>query len=214
MAPGLSAPETWAPRSSGSELGNAMLVGPGRTPAPLGPGLTTLGRSADNDVVIDSLLVSRRHARVECSGRRCAVEDLGSANGLFVNGKRVSRTVLNAGDRLRLGDVELTYQPAGVNQARAWLEVGTTRYPLSLQSTSIGRSRDNNIRLADERASRHHARIELQQGIFVISDLDSANGTFVNGQRIQRHALRSGDEIGVGDTRLSFGQEMRQPSSV
>jgi pSer/pThr/pTyr-binding forkhead associated (FHA) protein len=48
----------------------------------------------------------------------------------------------------------------------------------------------------------------------VISDLDSANGTFVNGQRIQRHALRSGDEIGVGDTRLSFGQEMRQPSSV
>jgi pSer/pThr/pTyr-binding forkhead associated (FHA) protein/subtilisin family serine protease len=214
MASGLSASETWAPRSSGGELGNAMLVGAGRTPAPLGPGLTTLGRSADNDVVIDSLLVSRRHARVECSGRRCTVEDLGSANGLFVNGKRVSRTVLNPGDRLRLGDVELTYQPAGASQARAWLEVGTTRYPLSLQSTSIGRSRDNNIRLADERASRHHARIDLQQSIFVLADLDSANGTFVNGQRIQRHTLRNGDEIRIGDTRISFGQEMRQPSSV
>jgi pSer/pThr/pTyr-binding forkhead associated (FHA) protein len=166
--------------------------------------LTTIGRSSDNDVIIDSLLVSRRHARLDCTGGRCAVEDLGSANGLFVNGKRVSHAVLNPGDRLRLGDVDLTYQSAGASQARAWLEVGTTRYPLSLERTSIGRSRDNNIHLTDERASRHHARIDLQQGTFVISDLDSANGTFVNGQRIQRHALRSGDEIRIGDTHLNF----------
>jgi pSer/pThr/pTyr-binding forkhead associated (FHA) protein len=48
----------------------------------------------------------------------------------------------------------------------------------------------------------------------VLADLDSANGTFVNGQRIQRHTLRNGDEIRIGDTRISFGQEMRQPSSV
>ena len=164
-------------------------MGAGHPPAPLGPGLTTIGRSSDNDVVIDSLLVSRRHARLDCTGGRCAVEDLGSANGLFVNGKRVSHAVLNPGDRLRLGDVDLTYQPEGASQARAWLEVGATRYPLSLERTSIGRSRDNNIHLTDERASRQHARIDMQQGTFVISDMDSANGTFVNGQRIQRDAL-------------------------
>ena len=205
-APGLATPVSWTPRPSGAEVGDAVLVGAGHTPAPLGPGLTTIGRSSDNDVIIDSLLVSRRHARLDCAGGRCAVEDLGSANGLFVNGKRVSHAVLNPGDRLRLGDVELTYQSAGASQARAWLEVGTTRHPLLLERTSIGRSRDNKIHLADERASRHHARIDLQQGIFVITDLDSANGTFVNGQRIQRHALRSGDEIRIGDTRLSFHQ--------
>jgi pSer/pThr/pTyr-binding forkhead associated (FHA) protein len=166
--------------------------------------LTTIGRSSDNDVIIDSLLVSRRHARLDCSEGRCAVEDLGSANGLFVNGKRVSHAMLNPGDRLRLGDVELTYRPAEARQARAWLEVHTTRHPLLLERTSIGRSRDNNIHLADERTSRHHARIDLEQGIFVIIDLDSANGTFVNGQRIQRQVLRSGDEIRIGDTHLRF----------
>ena len=203
-APGLPTPVSWSPSSPGTELGNAVLVGAGHAPAPLGPGLTTIGRSSGNDITIDNLLVSRRHARLDCSGGRCAVEDLGSANGLFVNGKRVSHAVLNPGDRLRLGDVDLTYQPAGASQARAWLEVGTARYPLSLELTSIGRSRDNKIHLADERASRHHARIDMQQGTFVITDLDSANGTFVNGQRIQRHALRSGDEIRIGDTRLNF----------
>jgi pSer/pThr/pTyr-binding forkhead associated (FHA) protein len=132
------------------------------------------------------------------------VEDLGSANGLFVNGSRVTRAVLYPGDRLRIGDVDLTFQPAGAGQAPAWLEIGATRHPLLLERTSIGRSRDNTVYLADERVSRRHARIDLQQGTFVISDLDSANGTYVNGQRIQRHRLNSGDEIRIGDTRLRF----------
>jgi pSer/pThr/pTyr-binding forkhead associated (FHA) protein len=112
--------------------------------------------------------------------------------------------VLNPGDRLRIGDVDLTFQPAGASQAPAWLEIGGTRHPLLQDRTDIGRSRSNDIHLADERVSRHHARIELQQDVFVISDLDSANGTYVNGQRIERHWLQSGDEIRIGDTRLSF----------
>jgi pSer/pThr/pTyr-binding forkhead associated (FHA) protein len=203
-APGQVTPVSWTPPPSRAELGEAVLVGAGPTPAPLRPGVTTIGRSSANDIVIDSLLVSRRHARLECTGEQCAVEDLGSANGLFVNGKRVSHAVLNPGDRLRIGDVDLTFQPAGAGRAPAWLEVGATRHPLLQEQTSIGRSRDNTIHLADERVSRRHARINLEQGTFVIRDLDSANGTFVNGQRIQRHRLRSGDEIRIGDTRLRF----------
>jgi pSer/pThr/pTyr-binding forkhead associated (FHA) protein len=91
-----------------------------------------------------------------------------------------------------------------VAQAQAWLEIGASRTLLSLDRTNIGRSRDNDIRLSDDRASRRHARIDAQQGTFVISDLGSANGTFVNGQRIYRQALRNGDEICIGDTRLTF----------
>ncbi|MEJ2734447.1 MAG: FHA domain-containing protein, partial [Anaerolineae bacterium] len=154
--------------------------------------------------MIDSLLVSRSHARLECARGQCAVEDLGSANGVFVNGRRVSRAVLSPGDRLRLGDVELNYQAAGVSQAQAWLEMGAGRHPLSPEGTSIGRSRDSDIHVAAERASRRHARIELQQCVYVILDLDSANGTFVNGQRISRQALSNGDEILIGETRLRF----------
>ena len=77
-------------------------------------------------------------------------------------------------------------------------------HPLMQEHTTIGRSRDNMIHLADERVSRRHARIDLEQGSFVIFDLDSVNGTFVNGERIQRQRLRSGDEIRIGDTRLRF----------
>jgi pSer/pThr/pTyr-binding forkhead associated (FHA) protein len=166
--------------------------------------LISIGRSAQNDIVIDSLLVSRSHARLECARGQCAVEDLGSANGVFVNGRRVSRAVLSPGDQLRLGDVELMFQAAGAAQAQAWLEIGASRHPLSAEGTSIGRSRDNDVHVADERASRRHARIELRQGFFVILDLDSVNGTFVNGQRVMRQALSNGDEILIGETRLRF----------
>jgi pSer/pThr/pTyr-binding forkhead associated (FHA) protein/subtilisin family serine protease len=192
------------PHLSETVPGYGVLVGAGLAPTSVRPGLTSIGRSAENDVVIDSLLVSRSHARLECARGQCAVEDLGSANGLFVNGRRVSRAVLSPGDRLRLGDVELTYQAAGVAQARAWLEIGTGRYPLSSERTSIGRSRDNDIHLADERASRRHALIDLQQGVFVIFDLGSVNGTFVNGQRVQQQTLSDGDEICIGESRLRF----------
>jgi pSer/pThr/pTyr-binding forkhead associated (FHA) protein len=179
-------------------------VGMGLLPTMMKPGLTSIGRSADNDIVLDSLLVSRRHAQLQCVGGQCTVQDLGSANGLFVNGRRVSRAVLSPGDRLRFGDVDLTYQAAGAAQAQAWLEIDTNRHPLSSERTSIGRSRDNDIRLADDRVSRRHAQIDLQQGAFVISDLESANGTFVNGQRVQRQTLSNGDEIRIGDSRLFF----------
>ena len=201
-----SPPGTLPPHLSETVPGYGVLVGAGLAPTVVRPGLTSIGRSAQNDIVIDSSLASRRHARLECARGQCVVEDLGSANGVFVNGRRVSRAALSPGDRLRLGDVELTYQAAGAVQAQAWLEIGTSRHPLSLEHTSIGRSRDSNIHLADERASRRHARIDLQQGVFVILDLDSVNGTFVNGQRVTRQVLRNGDEIRIGESRLRFHQ--------
>ena len=68
----------------------------------------------------------------------------------------------------------------------------------------MGRSSDNDIHLSDSLVSRKHARIELQGGTYTIVDLDSANGTFVNGQRIRQHALRSGDEIRMGNSQLCF----------
>ncbi|MBN1658188.1 MAG: FHA domain-containing protein, partial [Anaerolineae bacterium] len=140
----------------------------------------------------------------------CVVEDLNSANGVFVNQRRVSSAVLAPGDQLRLGDVELAYQAAGAAPARAgaWIEVGGQRYPISPAGMTIGRSRDNDVVVPDTRASRDHARIDYQQGSFVISDLGSANGVFVNGRRVQQHVLHDGDEVTIGDTRLHFRSDM------
>jgi DNA-binding response OmpR family regulator len=63
----------------------------------------TIGRSEDNDVVIPDRWISRYHAQLRCEGSRCIVDDLGSKNGLFVNGRRVtSSTPLENDDRIQL----------------------------------------------------------------------------------------------------------------
>jgi hypothetical protein len=70
--------------------------------------------------------------------------------------------------------------------------------------TTLGRG-DVEISFEDSFASSRHARIELQAGVAVIEDLGSTNGTYVNGDKLEGpQALRSGDQIAIGDTVLEF----------
>ncbi len=62
----------------------------------------------------------------------------------------------------------------------------------------IGRQADNNLVLRDNRASRQHTRILWEDGQYVIEDLNSRHGTWVNGERIARHVLRNSDRIEFG----------------
>jgi hypothetical protein len=74
----------------------------------LGPGVTTIGRSAGCHITIDDPLVSREHARLRVEAGRVVLEDLGSRNGLSVNGKPVKTPIEVAdGDRIRVGQQEL-----------------------------------------------------------------------------------------------------------
>ena len=71
--------------------------------------------------------------------------------------------------------------------------------------TKLGRERDNDIVLLDAKVSRYHAQISLDAGQWVLSDLNSANGTLVNGIAIAGPvALNSGDLLRVGETELKF----------
>lgn len=70
--------------------------------------------------------------------------------------------------------------------------------------TTIGRGPDNDIILADRTVSARHACIHLTRGLATVQDLDSTNGTFVNGQRITTRPLDDGDVISIGLYRLSF----------
>jgi len=77
----------------------------------LGSGsIKTVGRAPRADFVVDAALVSRVHCRLTASDDRLEVVDLKSTNGTFVNGKRVQKAHLSAGDRLRVGRVELTVE--------------------------------------------------------------------------------------------------------
>ena len=66
----------------------------------------------------------------------------------------------------------------------------------------IGRAADTSIRLQDDGVSRHHARIVQRDGDLCIEDLESANGTLVNGNRVRSAILRDGDKIQVGSTTI------------
>ena len=67
-----------------------------------------LGRDPSCDLVLNDVKCSRRHAVVEAGPQGLAIRDTGSANGVFLNGKKVERSPLNEGDVVRLGDVMLT----------------------------------------------------------------------------------------------------------
>ncbi len=70
---------------------------------------------------------------------------------------------------------------------------------------SIGREADNTIQLNDDRVSRFHAKVQDDGGQVILTDLDSTNGTRVNGHPVQIRVLQSGDLVSIGRCVLVFG---------
>jgi pSer/pThr/pTyr-binding forkhead associated (FHA) protein len=80
---------------------------------PLAAGTFVIGRATDAAIQIDSVGVSRLHARILVSGREARIEDLGSKNGTFVDGRPVKDPrILNDGDEVRVGPIALTFRVA------------------------------------------------------------------------------------------------------
>lgn len=77
-------------------------------------------------------------------------------------------------------------------------------YPILKTYTVMGRDRDADIPLRDDMVSRRHAAIEFQNGDFLLKDLESTNGTSLNGKLIQQARLRNKDRFQIGDTTIQF----------
>jgi ABC-type multidrug transport system ATPase subunit/ABC-type multidrug transport system permease subunit len=77
-------------------------------------GVVTIGRAADNDLVLSSLAVSRRHARLEVSGGLARLIDTESANGTYVNGVAAGNEVLRIGDIVRIGPYKLVLRDGAI----------------------------------------------------------------------------------------------------
>ena len=85
----------------------------------------------------------------------------------------------------------------GVDKGRVYRDV-----PVPV---TIGREEGNVLRLNDERVSRYHAKVQAEDGDIILTDLDSTNGTRVNGAAVQIRRLRPGDQLSIGRTMLLFG---------
>lgn len=77
------------------------------------------------------------------------------------------------------------------------------RLTLTGGSVRIGRARDNDIVLTDERVSRYHGQLVARQGTLVFSDLGSTNGSFVGGAPVSEIVLGAGDVVQLGDSTLT-----------
>lgn len=77
-------------------------------------------------------------------------------------------------------------------------------HPILHEQLTIGRNIDNDIHIDDSTISNHHARIIVESNNSYVEDLNSTNGTYVNGQRIKRHALKNGDCVMIGQHQLLF----------
>jgi len=76
---------------------------------------------------------------------------------------------------------------------------------LEKAKTSIGRAEENDLVLADPRASRFHAEIDRATSGYIIRDLESTNGTMVRGRRVHERLLEDGDTLTIGETEMRFG---------
>jgi hypothetical protein len=95
------------------------------------------------------------------------------------------------------------------SRASAWLHISGRQVALNQPYLTIGRSVENDVILEEDDVSRKHAHIKLKGGHYVLTDLNSANGTRVNGQSIRECVLHDGDEIGLGGLSMTFKMRER-----
>lgn len=146
----------------------------------------------------------------------CAAEDalLASPDEAPLPESALSETVV-----ARLSSTEeylektITLQEKPILLVTAGASVGQV-FNLSLESvTSIGRAKANDIVLEDVAISSQHCRVRPENGSFVVHDLRSTNGTFLNARRVTRSPMTSGDVLKVGETSLQFRMDQKRDAA-
>ncbi len=182
-------------------------------------GALLVGRLIEADLQLDHPEISRYHCKLHWDGQEAQLEDLGSRRGTKVNGSLLPKGTLaklRGGDKIELGPVELQFAPtspptpslmANAPESSATVGQPTSRVlmggrevaaiPLAGKIT-FGRANECEIVLNDPGVSRQHVSIEPIPTGFLVTDLRSRGGSFVNGHRFERHELVIGDQIQVG----------------
>jgi ABC transport system ATP-binding/permease protein len=191
---------------------------------PLVGDVISIGRDAANDIVINDRIVSGRHLQIVRQGDQLTLihphpDRKTTLNGLLYQGRKIRgdeqfSKALTPGDLFRIGDengtlVTLTYSDGtGADQAAAGM---IEPIKLGAQELTIGRGPDNTITLAHPQVSAHHARLDRDGATYRITDLNSTNHVYVNGQIISSATLKTGDEIRIGPYRLLFENNLLKP---
>jgi hypothetical protein len=133
----------------------------------------------------------------------CALVD---ASGDEVTGDAKALGAVEAGHTMVLDREKLLREKPRAPKASLAVREGDHRRELTLgpEALAIGRDPQNDIVLDDRRVSRKHAEIRLRLGRYTLYDLQSTNGTYVNGRRVAEVVLSNGDRIGIGGVELQY----------
>ncbi|MDE2052342.1 MAG: AAA family ATPase [Gammaproteobacteria bacterium] len=125
-------------------LGRLLVATDGRTvqEISLAQGRIIVGRTADNDLQIDSRFVSRHHCQITTSANSCVIEDLNSTNGIYVKSRRVRRHYLNDGDVVLIGKHELIYVDERLARTRGNLNDTVPGIPVLQRADGLERGED------------------------------------------------------------------------
>lgn len=160
-----------------------------------------IGRSHTNDCVLDNQTVSRTHAviDVDADEQHGRLRDLNSTHGTYVNGKRITAEVMvSCSDTLRFGSEMITLGGILAKANKTVIRKTDAGSLPGVERRTIGKSSDNNIILSHDDVSRRHAIIYKEaNGNVVIEDLNSTNGTYVNGIKVTSQVLHAGDKVTI-----------------
>ncbi|HWG19455.1 MAG TPA: FHA domain-containing protein [Terracidiphilus sp.] len=183
-----------------------------RPPAPVRPpdhpNEITIGRSPESKIRIDLPIVSWKHAVIYPENGKHIIEDLGSSNGTAIGElhNRIHRAVLDPSDVVFLGSYKIS--AAQLISTESTVEIGEspfTKVPFRGAAMEIGRDPGCDVSLPFPMVSWHHARLTRSGQEIYVEDLNSRNGTYLDGIRIAGRVLvRPGHEIGLGSFRFQL----------
>ena len=169
-----------------------------------------IGREPDSTVqLMNNTSASRKHALLSVENDELYITDLSSRNGTFVDGQRISNpTPIYLASQITIGNqvlevIELRREN-GAFQVTFKVATGTgvgQSHTVSVEEMTIGRGTTSSLRLSDSTGllSRRHAGFELTDGQIYLRDLDSTNGTYVDGNRVEEPAkINVGSVIKLG----------------
>lgn len=174
--------------------------------------IITVGRSSSCHIVINNQNVSSAHAKFIVKDNTVTLEDSDSTNGTYVDGEKITSKVVTKNSRI-------TFSKNYVfdwNKLEPFIKLSSGDIPVQSEERlktriahekniiTIGRTSDNDLVINNIKVSRKHAKLEKKGDQWFLEDLNSSNGTFINGNKIKRELVTPKDVITIGGVPLNL----------